>query len=448
MKLILIQPMIRTVLFWTHLVAGVVAGAIILVMSVTGVALTYEKQMLHWADLRQLKAVNAPVSTHLSADSLLALAAAAKPAATPASITFRSTASEPALVSFGRSGNLYLDPASGAVLGEGSATARAFFRSMTDWHRWLAGEGANRERGKAITGAANLAFLILVLSGMVLWLPKTLKWIQFRSVLWFRSGLSAKARDFNWHNVLGIWSAIPLIAIVASASVIGYPWASDLVYRVAGEAPPPRGPAGPPPGEGAGAAAGTRVTGGAGSAAGVGAGGGAGRRAGAGAGTTAPAVAEDARNRDSGAAPLTPAPRTQLAPMVATALTMMPGWKAVTVQVPKAGAKTASITLDRGTGGQPQLRSTVQVSTSTGAIAKYQPFDSLSAGRKARSVLRFAHTGEVLGLTGQTIAGLVTLASVILVYTGIALALRRAARALARRDKARVSEPAVGGATG
>ena len=61
------------------------------------------------------------------------------------------------------------------------------------------------------------------------------------------------------------------------------------------------------------------------------------------------------------------------------------------------------------------------ITAATGAIAKYQPFDSLSTGRKARSVLRFAHTGEVLGATGQTIAGLASLASVILVITGITI---------------------------
>ena len=36
---------IRTVLFWAHLAAGTVAGVVILIMSVTGVALTYEKLM-------------------------------------------------------------------------------------------------------------------------------------------------------------------------------------------------------------------------------------------------------------------------------------------------------------------------------------------------------------------------------------------------------------------
>ena len=40
----------RKILFWCHLSAGVVAGLIVLLMSVTGVLLTYEKQMTNGAD--------------------------------------------------------------------------------------------------------------------------------------------------------------------------------------------------------------------------------------------------------------------------------------------------------------------------------------------------------------------------------------------------------------
>jgi hypothetical protein len=39
--------------------------------------------------------------------------------------------------------------------------------------------------------------------------------------------------------------------------------------------------------------------------------------------------------------------------------------------------------------------------------------------------LRFAHTGEVYGIAGQTIAGGVSGGAVVLVWTGLALALRR-----------------------
>ena len=46
---------LRRVLFWSHLVCGVVAGIVILIMCVTGVALTYQKEMQWWADTRHYR---------------------------------------------------------------------------------------------------------------------------------------------------------------------------------------------------------------------------------------------------------------------------------------------------------------------------------------------------------------------------------------------------------
>src|SRR5690606_14959611 len=41
--------MFRKALFWIHLACGVVTGLVILMMSITGVVLTYERQMIAWA---------------------------------------------------------------------------------------------------------------------------------------------------------------------------------------------------------------------------------------------------------------------------------------------------------------------------------------------------------------------------------------------------------------
>ena len=155
----------------------------------------------------------------------------------------------PVEVNFGQKGTVFVHAYTGEILGTGSARTRAFFRSVMEWHRWIALKDARRATGKAITGVSNLVFLFIVLSGFYLWWPRAWTWTQFRQVLWFRGGLPAKARDFNWHHVIGYWSLVPLAVIVWSGAVIGYPWASDLTYRMAGEAPPPRrrqgGPARP-----------------------------------------------------------------------------------------------------------------------------------------------------------------------------------------------------------
>ena len=48
-----------------------------------------------------------------------------------------------------------------------------------------------------------------------------------------------------------------------------------------------------------------------------------------------------------------------------------------------------------------------------------------SRGQRIRSWLRFAHTGEVYGVVGQTIAGVASAGAMVMVWTGLALTWRR-----------------------
>ena len=394
----------RSVIFWMHLIAGTVAGVVVLIMSITGVALTYEKQMLEWADRGAWTAPSSVDARHLPPETLLAKVAEAQPGAAPTGVTLRANAAAPATVTLEGNKSLLVDPYTAAIIGEPPTGLRDFFRTMTVWHRYLALEGASRATGRAVTGAANLGFLFIVLSGIYLWLPRVWTWIQFKNVLWFRRGLPGKARDFNWHNVIGFWSAVPLAVVVAGAVPISYPWASNLVYRLVGETPPAapaRPAAGPPRAEGSGPGAPR------------GEGGGGGRREST---DSAPRVV----------------PVEGLDAAYARAQAQVPAWRTITVRLAGGPKAPFVFTVDEGYGGQPQKRDTLTVNRSA-EIEKSEKFSDLSAGRQLRSWLRFAHTGEIYGLTGQTIAGLVSAGGVVLVYTGIALALRRFSSWIRRR---------------
>jgi uncharacterized iron-regulated membrane protein len=368
---------LRQVVLWCHLLTGVAVAAVVLVMSATGVLLTYQKQMTRWADTRGLDGgPRAPGDRMLAPDSLLAHARELVPDAAPTAITFRRAADAPVEIAFGRERTLFVNAYSGEALGTGSAGMRRFFRVTTDLHRWLAMSGDGRARGRAITGAANLGFLFLVLSGLWLWWPRNWTWPAVRNVTLFRRGLAGKARDFNWHNTIGVWSLVPLAIVVASAVVISYPWASALLYRAFGEAPPARAAATPPAPDGRGAASGI-------------------------------------------------VSHSELASVRTLADARMPAWRSATVALPRGGARTMTIALDAGSGGEPQKRATLTVDRATGTSTKWETFASGSPARRARSILRFAHTGEVAGILGQTIAGLVSLGAMVLVWTGLALSWRR-----------------------
>lgn len=416
----------RTVLFWMHLVSGVIAAIVVFIMSVTGVALMYEKQMIAWADTRAYQAgPPSPGAARLPVETLIARVREARPDVAPATVTLKAAPDAPAAFALGPQGNLYVHAYSGAILGTGAPGTRQFFRSMTDWHRWLAMQGDQRPTGRAITGACNALFLFLVLSGAYLWIPKIRNWRQFRNVLWFRGGLPGKARDFNWHNVLGIWSFVPLVVIVFSGAVISYPFVGNQIYRMYGEQPPaPQRPPGGPGGAGApGGGAAARAEGPRGE----------GRRA---EGTPA----ESGRGaRAEGA----PGPSLEgLNAAWTRAEQQMPAWQTISLRLP-SGAAPAVFTIDGGYAGQPQLRGTLTLDRRTGDVVRWETFGDLSPGRQMRSWLRFSHTGEYYGLPGQTIAGLVSAAAAVLVYTGLALAWRRFVAWRKRRAAAGTDADAV-----
>jgi uncharacterized iron-regulated membrane protein len=372
---------LNRIIFWCHLTTGVIAGIIILIMAVTGVLLAYERQIIDWADTRNYRAApSSPGAARLPVEDLLARFKEAQPDAAPSTIILRADPTMPAAIAVAGGGNIFINPHTGEVLGGGSQGTRNFFRVITDVHRWLGARGEDRAVARAITGACNLGFLFMVVSGFYLWWPRKWRWPQVRNVIWFRGRLAGRARDFNWHNVIGFWSAVPLFIVVLSAVVISYTWASNLLYRIAGETPPaPRAapaqaPAGRPAGE----------------------------------------PDQHAAAKLAGLNQLWDAAEQQTT-----------GWQSITMRLPASADAPVVFTIDRGNGGQPQARGQLTLNRATGEVVQWEPFSSYTTGRKLRSILRFAHTGEVAGIVGQTVAGLASAGGAVLVWTGLALSWRR-----------------------
>ncbi len=385
---------IRRLIFWTHLAIGLFVGIVVLIMSVTGVILTYDLQLTDWAngDYRRTPAEG---ETPLPVEAIVERLAEARDGQRPASISFRNDPAAPATASFGRRQTLFVDPYTGEVLGDGNGRVRAVMSWAMGWHRWLGREGDGRAIGRHITGACNLGFAFLVVSGLYLWWPKRLRWGAFRQVLWFRRGLSAKARDWNWHHVIGFWSALPLLFVVLTGVVISYPWAGDLLRRATG---------GPEPAESA-----------------------------------APQASVARATDDAAGVEATPgSPLAGIDAALARARTQAGDWNTISLRIPESGAAPLEVTIDRGNGRQPQLRTRLTLDRA-GHVIGTEGFGDLPVYSRARSVVRFGHTGEMGGFIGQTVAGLVTAGSVVLVWTGLALTFRRLVLAPLRARRRRVT---------
>jgi uncharacterized iron-regulated membrane protein len=377
---------LRSVVFWLHLVTGCLAGAVILTMSVTGTVLAYRGEVTAWAERGSRVAPSG--LPRLPVESLLHTLPPLVDGAALSTVTESADPELPVVLGFGRERVLLVDPYSGNALGAGAERTRAFFRLVEGIHRRLGVSGEHRAWGEAVTGACTLAFLGLIVSGLGLWWPRRWNREAVRRRLLFDRGLVGRARHLNWHQAIGFWSAAPLLLIVLSGVVMAYPWANNVLYRLADGRPAP-----------------------------------------------SPQGADVGRRQANGA--FEP---DGLNALWTRAESQFPDWRTLTLRVPGGRNGPVTFVVDQGRGGRPDLRTQLVLDRKSAEVVRVEPFSSGSLGRRLRTWARWMHTGEAGGLAGQGLAALVSLNGALLVGTGLSLAWRRLRSWTARRPSARSQE--------
>jgi uncharacterized iron-regulated membrane protein len=376
----------RNIVFWLHLMGGCVAGVVILTMSVTGALLAFERQITASVDAPVvLQSQPGAVSEAKLEPILTTLESSGR--GVPSELLLHNSAKAPVEARFGRQATLFLNPWTAEIIGQPNENLRGFFGSVERIHRSL-GLGMQNAMGRGIVGAANLVFLFMVVSGMYLWLPKVLSFAALRIRLLFRSGIKGRTREWNWHHVIGVWTSIPLFFIVLTGVIMSYPWASNLLFTMTGS---------PVPTSGFQGERGPRGNGG-----------------------------NRGSQRGPGANDLHANNYRSIDELVQIAKQQAPAWKSISVTVPQPQDRMLSLSIDKSVGGQPEQAFQVVMNRQSGNVEAIKQFSDNSAGRKLRAWSRFLHTGEELGLLGQIIGAIACLGAIMLVWTGISMALRRA----------------------
>lgn len=128
-----------------------------------------------------------------------------------------------------RGKTFYINPYTGAVTGTEKGRGVAFFTTMMKLHRWLLIEG---DAGKIIVGSATLIFVLLCLSGLVLWLPKKRK--HWKQGLKIKATGNWKRTNHDLHNTLGFYSLIFLIIMGLTGLCWSFEWYRNGVSSTMG----------------------------------------------------------------------------------------------------------------------------------------------------------------------------------------------------------------------
>ncbi|WP_375417528.1 PepSY-associated TM helix domain-containing protein [uncultured Hymenobacter sp.] len=249
----------KTVFLQVHRWLGLASGLLIVFACLTGSVLAFEKeieQALYPARYFVTSAAAAP----LPPERLLAAVQAARPEARitglkvyadPARTVEISLAAPapanslppPAGPKPGKEGKggpggkgdggglrLYLNPYTAAITGELNPRD-TFFHTVEQLHRGLVAGPT----GKLVMGVSAAVFLFILSTGLVLWWPATRRALSAR--LQIKRGGSAKKLTYDWHTVLGFYSALFLLIMALTGVGMSFDWVGAGINKLTSSPP-------------------------------------------------------------------------------------------------------------------------------------------------------------------------------------------------------------------
>lgn len=219
-----------------HLWLSVPFGLIITLVCFSGAMLVFENEVNEWFR-RDLYYVETVKESPLPMDKLLEKVATTLPDSV--SVTGVSISSDPGRayqvsLSKPRRASLYVDQYTGEV--KGKSERSGFFMFMFRMHRWLldsmnpGNEGSFW--GKMIVGVSTLLLVFVLISGIVIWWPRTRK--ALKNSLKITATKGWRRFWYDLHVAGGMYALIFLLAMALTGLTWSFPWYRTAFYKVFG----------------------------------------------------------------------------------------------------------------------------------------------------------------------------------------------------------------------
>lgn len=374
----MIRRRVRTFLFWSHLVLGLTSGLVIGVVALTGAVLAFEDEIVELAAPAPRPSRPAPAATPLKPEALIRRITLEHPEDQITRLRLSADPGRMHTAFLRQAGTLWLDPFTGATQPPASSGLRAFFSFNLDLHRWLAApreESAgsrfwNRTVGRGLVGWSTGILVVLTVSGLFLWWPRTPGRRAFRLILRPQKSFTGRLRHWNRHHVYGFWSAVPILAIGLTGLALAFPAVKGALYPAVDDT----APAVPPPA------------------------------------STAAVVSVDV--------------------IFDRVVAAEPDWASLLFYLPRQNRDGSYVvrplTIYAYTRSWPStVANPLRFDPFTGDLLDYQPFYAKSFLSAAHALNRDVHTGAAFGWAGKAVTFAACVATLVLIYTGFALSFRR-----------------------
>lgn len=229
---------------WLHLWLGLASGIVVFIVSVTGCLFTFQKEISEWVHhdimfVQPQQQATLPISTLMDnaqramgpekkinyittfTDKDRAWEFMAYQAGDPKAITYFGGVKYYEAV--------FMNPYTGELVGHHDFKYDFFaVVKMIHWSLLL-----NGDIGQQIVGWSVFVFVILLITGLILWWPK--KWTKATREQSFKVKWKASFKRVNYdlHNVLGFYAMAIALVLALTGMVWSFKWFQNTVYVVA-----------------------------------------------------------------------------------------------------------------------------------------------------------------------------------------------------------------------
>lgn len=228
----MVRMNLRKIIFELHKILGLTTGIVVFIVAITGCCWAFKEEIESlYDDYKKVSPQNGPMLTPTEAKMYAKEVfpnnhihgTLYKKADDAVEVIFYDP--EPEFYQ-----SVFLNPYTGKVI-QVDDHLSGFFAFILKGHMrlWL-----SKEIGEQVVGASILIFIVIILSGIFLWVPKKRKNLKQRLRFNWKDTTRWKRKNFDLHTIIGFYICSLALILAFTGSVMSYNWMKYVLYKSLG----------------------------------------------------------------------------------------------------------------------------------------------------------------------------------------------------------------------
>lgn len=221
----------KRIIYQLHLWPGLVSGLLVFIIALTGALYAFQDEI---SSLYSYRYSTVEAKPYLPPSKLQQIAEQQLPGKELHAVKLNAPGKAAEAIFYGYNPEyyyiVYLNPYNGQVQ-QVKNMNRDFFRFVMQGHFYLWLPPAI---GQPIVAWSTLVFFILIVTGLILWIPKNKKVLKNRVAFRWKKGTNLTRKNLDLHVVGGLYVSVFALLFATTGLVWGFQWWANGMYKAVG----------------------------------------------------------------------------------------------------------------------------------------------------------------------------------------------------------------------